>query len=87
MKLTLIGYGAFGSVLSKILMENGHELYFYDPIKFPNIPLKEALSFGSAVVFSAPSATLKNLIRHFDEGTLSRPFILASKGFTSLKPF
>ncbi|MBP3899674.1 glycerol-3-phosphate dehydrogenase, partial [Candidatus Saccharibacteria bacterium] len=42
MKITFLGAGVFGSALAKIAEENGHEIRFYDPYKYPDITLSDA---------------------------------------------
>lgn len=83
MRITIIGYGAYGKALSEILSFNGHDLFFYDPFVFPNISLEEAVNFGEIILFSAPSSTLYSTLKSLkslDSKNLEKPFILASKG-------
>lgn len=84
MKITFLGAGDFGSVLSDIAIYNGHETKFYDPIKYPDITLNEAISGADVVVYAAPSSAASVLLPKLDSET---PLICASKGFLSLKPF
>ncbi len=84
MKITFLGAGDFGSILSDIAIYNGHETKFYDPLKYPNVTLNEAISGADVVVFTAPSTAAPVLLPKLDADT---PLICASKGFLSLKPF
>ena len=84
MKITFLGAGDFGSVLSDIAIYNGHETKFYDPYKYPDITLHEAISGADVVVYAAPSSEASVLLPKLDSET---PLICASKGFLSLKPF
>lgn len=84
MKITFLGAGDFGSILSDIAIYNGHETNFYDPYKYPDITLSEAISGADVVVFTAPSSEASILLPKLDSET---PLICASKGFLSLKPF
>ena len=84
MQVTFLGAGAFGSVLGKIVEENGNEVKFYDPIKFPKVKLDEALKDVEAIVYVAPAAAAKRLLPKLPKDV---PLICASKGFLSMKPF
>ncbi|MBR3368412.1 hypothetical protein IKG45_01325 [Candidatus Saccharibacteria bacterium] len=87
MKITIIGAGAFGTALASILEENGNEISFFDPYKFPDISLISALESSETIIFSAPSNTLKNTLKSLPEEAKNLPFINASKGFLSNEPF
>lgn len=84
MKITFLGAGAFGVALSKIAKYNGHEVNFFDPIKFPDISLYDAISGADVVVYAAPAEKATEVLPELDKNT---PLICASKGFLSLKPF
>ncbi|MBQ3309301.1 hypothetical protein IJG78_01335 [Candidatus Saccharibacteria bacterium] len=84
MKVTILGAGAFGSALGKIVEYNGHEVTFYDPIKYPSISLDSAVSSPEAIIYVAPSDQHADLLPYLPQDT---PLICASKGFLSLTPF
>ncbi|MBQ3306106.1 hypothetical protein IJH02_01570 [Candidatus Saccharibacteria bacterium] len=84
MKVTFLGAGAFGSVLGNITKENGNEVKFYDPIKFPKNKLEDAIKDAEVIVYVAPSAAAKRLLPKLPKDV---PLICASKGFVSMKPF
>ena len=75
MKITIIGAGAFGTALASILEENGNEISFFDPYKFPDISLISALESSETIIFSAPSNTLKNTLKSLPEEAKNLPFI------------
>ena len=80
MHLAIIGAGAFGSALGKVLKENGHTFAFFDPKKFPKISLESALEGAGAVLFVAPSNTAEKTLKLLPKDL---PLICASKGFLS----
>jgi len=84
MKITFLGAGVFGTALAKIAEENGHEVRFYDPYKYPEISLSDATNGSDLNIFTAPSSAAKDILPKLDKET---PLICASKGFLSLKPF
>ena len=43
MKITIFGAGAFGTALGNILEENGHQITYYDPVKYPDRSLTSAV--------------------------------------------
>ena len=84
MKITFLGAGVFGSALAKIAEENGHEVRFYDPYKYPDNTLHDATNGSDLNIFTAPSSAATEILSDLDKET---PLICASKGFLSLKPF
>ncbi len=84
MKITFLGAGVFGSALANIARDNGHEIKFYDPFKYPDITLHDTTNGSDLNIFTAPSSATKNILPELDKDT---PLIIASKGFVSLKPF
>lgn len=84
MKITFLGAGVFGSALANIAKDNGHEVKFYDPFKYPDINLHDATNGSDLNIFTAPSSASSNILPELDKDT---PLIIASKGFVSLKPF
>lgn len=85
MRIAVIGYGAFGKALSDILLENGHELSFFDPKKFPTMTLDEACDFGSTILYSAPSAALEQTVKDLSKKNREKPFIIACKGLADMR--
>lgn len=84
MKITFLGAGVFGSALANIARDNGHEVKFYDPFKYPGISLHDSTNGSNLNIFTAPSSAAKNILPELDKNI---PLIIASKGFVSLKPF
>ena len=87
MRITIIGAGAFGTALSKILLQNGHELAFYDPAVNPSYSFRDACDFAETFVFSAPSHVLSDTVKKIPVKYYKKPFICASKGLLSMDPF
>lgn len=84
MKICFLGAGAFGTALSNIAKENGHEVNFYDPIKFPDVALSDATKDSTLAVYTAPANKFADILPDLPKDL---PLICASKGFLSLKPF
>ncbi|MDO5481079.1 MAG: hypothetical protein Q4F60_01905 [Candidatus Saccharibacteria bacterium] len=84
MKVLVIGAGRFGKALGGVLEENENTVYYYDPIVFPENSLEGGLKKAEAVLFVAPSETVKDILAKLPENL---PFILASKGFWSEEKF
>ena len=85
MRITILGAGAFGSALKDVLIENHHEVKFYDPLKFPDTSLKEATANAEAIICTVPSDFAVNALAQIPDKNI--PLINASKGFLSLQPF
>lgn len=84
MNVTFLGAGAFGTALGEIAEENGNTVSFYDPIKYPEKSLKEAVNNAEVIVYTAPSDQYQKLLKDLPKDI---PLICASKGFLSLEPF
>ena len=55
MKITIFGAGAFGSALGNILTSNGHQIEYYDPIKYPEKSLMSAVEGAELYILAVPS--------------------------------
>ena len=84
MKITFLGAGVFGTALADIAKDNGHEIRFYDPYKYPDISLGDATHGSDLNIYTAPSSASDAILPDLDKDT---PLICASKGFLSIKPF
>jgi len=84
MKITFLGAGAYGTALSSVATYNGHEVNFYDPIKFPDVSIESAISGADVIVYTAPSDQAAQILPDLNSDT---PLICASKGFLSQAPF
>lgn len=84
MKIAFLGAGAFGTALSSIAKENGHETSFYDPVKYPDITIQSAIKSAEIAVYTAPSNKYAEILPSIPTDL---PIICASKGFLSTRPF
>ena len=84
MKVTFLGAGLYGEALGKMAELNDHEIKYYDPYKFPDIKIEDAISEAEAVVYVAPAVAYQEILPKLSKKT---PLILASKGFVSMRPF
>lgn len=84
MKVTFLGAGAYGQALGGVVKLNDHEVKYYDPIKFPEVELTEAISDAEVIVYVAPSEIYQEILPKLPKNI---PLILASKGFVSTRPF
>lgn len=96
MKLSVIGAGAYGTALGNLAAENGHEIKYYDPLKFPETEypensLKKVIADTDAILFVAPAKTAKETVRKiatkYPKIAKNTPLICASKGFLAETPF
>lgn len=83
MKIAIMGEGAFGVVLGKILEENGHEAKFYDPSKNNNT-LEEVLDEAEAILTVVPSNVIGDVLNNLPKDL---PIINATKGILDDKVF
>lgn len=82
--ITVYGAGAYGTALASVLEENGHEITFYDPYKYPDTDLFTAEQNSDISLLVTPASAVPELLPKLPK---DKPLILASKGFLSLKPF
>ncbi|MBQ3352863.1 hypothetical protein IJG89_00740 [Candidatus Saccharibacteria bacterium] len=83
MKITVLGAGAYGSVLADILIHNGHVVNNYD-IKLKDTSLGTSLIDAEVILLAVPSKVAPYLLSHLPKNL---PLIIATKGFLSVKPF
>lgn len=77
MRITVIGAGAFGTALARILTHNYHTINFFDPYKFARVSLGTAIKDAEIIVLAAPSNEVGQLLKFLPKNI---PLICASKG-------
>ena len=87
MKITILGAGAFGKALEKILTDNHHDIKFYDPLVMPETSLDAATFQADAIVIAIPSNILPSFLEEYPEHLKKVPTILTSKGLLNLDLF
>jgi len=87
MKIAILGAGAFGKALGKILTDNNHEISYYDPAVYPDVDLMTATSGAHTIVIAIPSIFLPDFIDNYPAELKSIPTILASKGLLNIEMF
>lgn len=87
MNITILGAGAFGKALDKILTDNGHTTNFYDPAVFPEISLSDATKDTNTIVIAIPSIFIPDFIDNYPDELKNIPTILASKGLMNIDMF
>lgn len=83
MKIAIMGAGAFGTALGKILTANSYDTEYYDP-KVQKNDLDQCLDGADYVLLCVPSDAVPSLIPHLP---LEVPLIVATKGFLNDKVF
>ena len=87
MNITVLGAGAFGKALGKVLVDNKHTVVYYDPFLYPDFTLEAALYNAEAVLVAVPSNALPELIKNYPQQAKELPTVIATKGLTSLDIF
>ena len=87
MIVSILGAGAFGQALAKILADNHHETKYYDPNVYPDVTIDQATYQAEAIIIAAPSSALPELLQNYPENLKKLPTLLATKGITSPEPF
>ena len=79
MNIAIIGAGAYGQALAKILTDNQHTVKFYDPNIYPDVSLDAACYQAAAIIIAIPSIHLADFLNNYPERFHKIPTILASK--------
>ena len=87
MNISIMGAGAFGRALGKILSDNGHGISFYDPNVAPDVTLEQALKDADTVVIAIPSNFLPSFIENYPAAAKKIPTVLGSKGLVNVDLF
>ena len=83
----MLGAGAFGKALTKILTDNHHDVSFYDPAIYPDMSLDSATYQADAIVITIPSMNLDSFLTSYPERLKNIPTILASKGMMNIDQY
>jgi glycerol-3-phosphate dehydrogenase (NAD(P)+) len=83
--IAIIGEGAYGSALGRVITANGYTVRFFDknpplpkPPKYP--PLADVLNNTTAVILAIPSQFIPEFLRNFPAEYRHLPLISAVKG-------
>ena len=87
MKIAILGAGAYGRALGKIVSNNGHDLDFYDPKVCPDVSLEQATRNADAIIICIPSNFLPSFLEDYPAELKALPTFLASKGLGDVKIF
>lgn len=87
MKVSIIGAGAFGQALGKILTDNQHRISYYDPQLFPDVNLDAATYQADVIVIAIPSAFVPDFVASYPDRLKKIPTICATKGLLSADAF
>ena len=87
MKITILGAGAFGRALGKVLADNKHTVNYYDPFVYPDYTLEAATFNAEAIVVAVPSNVLPDMLLTYPNDLRSLPTVIATKGLSSTEIF
>ena len=83
MKIAVLGAGAFGTALGKVLTDNGHTVDYYDP-KIEGKTLNEVIVEAETIVLAVPSKFLPEFLVFLPK---DKPLIIATKGILTDEMF
>lgn len=80
MQITILGAGAFGQALGKILRDNRHSISFFDPLVYPSLSLTQSTTHAKTIIVAIPTSLLPKFLANYPEKLKKLPTILTSKG-------
>lgn len=80
MKIGVLGAGAFGGALGKVLEKKGYEVLYFDPVKFPERRLSDVIEPAEILVLATPAEAVEKLFLKFRNEWFLKPLIVATKG-------
>ena len=87
MKIAILGAGAYGRALGKIVSNNGHDLSFFDPNVVPDVSLEQAVKDAEAIIICIPSNFLPSFLENYPAEYKKLPTFLATKGLRDVHIF
>ena len=87
MKITILGAGAFGRALGKVLTDNKHIVNYYDPFVYPDYSLDAATYNAEAIVVAVPSNVLPDMMLTYPNNLRSLSTVIATKGLSNTDVF
>lgn len=87
MNIAILGAGAFGQALGKILTDNGHQVNYYDPLLYPEVNIDAATYQASAIIVTIPSSFLDSFLADYPDRLKKIPTIIATKGLVNTEKF
>jgi len=87
MNIAILGAGAFGQALGKILADNHHAIKYYDPAIYPDVNLDAATFGASTIVIAIPSMFVDSVLSTYPDRLKKVPTILATKGLLNADSF
>lgn len=83
MKVAVLGAGAYGSALGRVLERRGNETRYYDPAKF-QATLEDVVNGADYILIALPSAALPEILPKLPN---DKPIIVATKGLLGMGVF
>ena len=85
MRIGMLGAGAYGVVIAKLLRANGHRVKFYDPYRYPEVLLDEVVKYAQVLFVATPAEVVSGILKQMPAATYEKPLIVLTKGVMDLK--
>ena len=85
MRIGMLGAGAYGVVIAKLLRANGHRVKFYDPYRYPEVLLDEVVKYAQVLFVATPAEVVSWILKQMPAATYEKPLIVLTKGVMDLK--
>ena len=86
MQVAIIGAGAYGTALGRIITKNNHAVDYFDNGR-PDHTLEQATRGADIIIIAVPSSAIGDLLTTYPENLRSIPTIIATKGILSATIF
>lgn len=85
MRIGILGAGAYGSAIAKVLRANGHKVKFYDPYRYSDVLLSDVVRYAQVLFIATPAGVVSGLLKQMPVEAHKKPLIVLTKGVMNVE--
>ena len=85
MRIGILGAGAYGSAIAKVLRANGHKGKFYDPYRYSDVLLSDVVRYAQVLFIATPAGVVSGLLKQMPVEAHKKPLIVLTKGVMNVE--